>query len=378
MRVGVNALNVRPEVMDGAATFALNVLAHLPAAMPEAHVIAYVREDEARVPADERLELRPVRLRSGVTGRVAAETLWLGHDLRRRRADVLLSPYEALPWGLRCPAVVVAQNLVYHWPRFGEYLGKSAGERLATRLQAGVYRRRMRAAYRRAHAVAAVSAETAAVLAAEAGLRPDKTTVVHEGADSFLLPEPAARPPARRPVLLAVASLAPHKGLEAVMELFERLAPALPDVTLEIAGADWRGFESVLRGRAGRSPVAGRISFLGAVQGADLARLYETSLALLHFPECESFGLPAVEAMRYRLPVVASRASSTPEIVDGAGLLVDARPADADLARIAHLLHSPQERARLAELGAARAAELSWRDTADGLAGLLRAAATAR
>src|SRR5207237_10768666 len=101
------------------------------------------------------------------------------------------------------------------------------------RSQAAYWRRRMRGAYARASGVVAVSEETQRVLAARAGLDRSKTTVVHEGADSFLLPGPDAPGP-REDRLLVVSALAPYKGLEETLALYARLRAGRPTLRLEI------------------------------------------------------------------------------------------------------------------------------------------------
>lgn len=364
--VAVNALNVRPGVVDGAITYTLNLLRELRAARPAWRVVAFVPTGEDRLPAE--VETVEVGLARGAAGRVAWESTLLTRALRRVEADVLLAPFESLPVLLPCPAVVVAQNLFHHRPDVDTaFAGGSKAERLATRARTAYYRRRMPAAYRRAAAVIAVSAETARVLQREAGLDPSRTHVVHEGSDSSLLPDVDARERTDR--LLAVGALMPYKGHELALEALARHR----ELQLDIVGEPWRGYEEVLRRRAAELGVAASVRFLGGVGPHELAELYASSLLLLHLSECESFGLPALEAMRYGLPVVAANRSSLPEVVGEAGLVVDPT-VDAVSAAIERLISSPAERAALAAAGCARAAAWTWRATAEGVAQVIERA----
>jgi glycosyltransferase involved in cell wall biosynthesis len=72
----------------------------------------------------------------------------------------------------------------------------------------------------------------------------------------------------------------------------------------------------------------------------------------------EGFGLSAVDAMQSGVPVVASRVGGLPEVVAEAGVLVRAEDPDDLAGAILRLASSPEERERLAGLGAERAARL--------------------
>jgi glycosyltransferase involved in cell wall biosynthesis len=365
--VAYNALHVRPGVFDGAATFSLNVARRLPEALPDAQVVAYVVEGEDRLTQEGNLEVRHIGTGSGRGGgRVALETAWLTLELRRIRAEVLVSPHESIPLLPPCPVVVVAQNLAYHRDSFGEaFQGRERRERMRSVAQSRYYRRRMGATYERAAAVVAVSGHTADVLAERAGLDRAKTAVVHNGSDSVFLPRNGA-PGEREPRLLTVSTLAPYKNLEATIDLYARLRQTRPSLTLAVAGADWRGFKAVLEAHARSAGVEDGVTFLGAVGPAELVRLYRTSLLLVHLSDCESFGLPPVEAMRFGLPVVAANRSSLPEVTGGAARLVDPHDLAGMVSAVERVLDD--EGPLLVERGTRRAAELTWKRTAEGIA----------
>jgi glycosyltransferase involved in cell wall biosynthesis len=369
--VAYNALSVRPDVADGAATFSLNLLRWLPAALPEATVVAYLRDGEGRLDGVDGLQVRHVGIGS-VVHRLAYENVLFSRELRRLEADVVVAPNESLPLAPPCPVVVVAQNLVYHRPDEEAFSGGSPAQRALSALQASYYRRRMSAAYRAATAVVAVSAETARVLSLRAGLDLARTTVVHEGADSFLLPEPENRERGR--ALLAVAALAPYKNLELTLHLLAQLRREDAALSLDMVGGDWRGFRAVLERRAEQLGLGGAVRFHGAAGATELARLYETARLLLALSSCESFGLPIVEAMRFGLPVVAADRSSLPETAGGAAELVDPQDEEATTETIRRLLGDDAALAELVRRGRERASKLTWRRTADGIAEVIRAA----
>ena len=368
MIVAYNALSVRPGIADGAATFSVNVVAHLPAALPDDEVVVLAREGETRFPPAPNLRLVEIRLRANAPSRLTYEWLGLARELRRQRSDVLVSPNESLPLRSPCPVVVVAQNLVYHCAR-SEFRGATARDRLVSRLQAAYYRRVMPVAYARAAAVAAVSETVVQVLAERARLSREKAHVIYEGSDSVLMPEMPQVDRADR--LLVVSALAPYKGLERTIELFARLRAERPELTLALVGSDWRGFRARLEALVDRHGLERAVEFAGSVGVERLVELYASSLALLHLSECESFGLPLVEAMRYGLPVVSSGESALGEVAAGAALALSREP-EAAARAVLELLADEATYAELRARGYRRAAELTWRSATQRLAAVVR------
>ena len=78
----------------------------------------------------------------------------------------------------------------------------------------------------------------------------------------------------------------------------------------------------------------------------------------------EGFGLPVLEAMARGVPVACSNAASLPEVAGDAALLFDPRSERAIADAIGRLLGDEPLRARLTELGLARAHEFTWERTA--------------
>ena len=346
------------------------MLRHLPECLADAHFVVYCREGEERLAAGERLELRRVPVRTALE-RVVFETTVLS----RTHADVLVSPNESLPLRLPCPTVVIAQNLAYHCARSSTtYRGSSLGEAVQAAAQRWYYRRRMPAAYRRAAVIVAISNTAARVLAEQAGLPLDRTIVALGGSDSVFVDPPAALP-RKRDRLLVVSAVAPYKNFDAVVDLLARLRVSRPAIRLDVAGGDWRGYTGLVTERARRAGVADAITFLGATEPQRLRRLYAEATLLLHLSECEACPLPPLEAMRMGLPVVAAARSSIPEVVGDGAVLVEPADGDGTARCVEELLADAAARDELAGRGKARAAELTWRRTAEGLAAAVRRAA---
>jgi glycosyltransferase involved in cell wall biosynthesis len=190
----------------------------------------------------------------------------------------------------------------------------------------------IRWATRRADGVAAASQ---AVADAVAGPR---ATILHPGVDlDRFAPAPAPDEP---PHALVLGALVPWKRPDLALEVAARV----PGLQLELAGApipgDDAAYVQALQARAAHDDLAGRVTFLGAVD--DPRPALARSHCLLHCADAEPWGLALVEALASGRPVVAANAGGPREIVaDGAGRLFP--PGDADAAAVAleAVLHDP-------------------------------------
>jgi glycosyltransferase involved in cell wall biosynthesis len=106
------------------------------------------------------------------------------------------------------------------------------------------------------------------------------------------------------------------------------------------------------------------IRYLGFVSDTALAEAYRGASLFAFLSKVEGFGLPPLEAMASGVPVVASNASSLPEVCGDAAWLVAPDDVEGAAEAIAQVLNNPQVGQRLAAAGRARAAQFSWAETA--------------
>src|SRR5207253_2545202 len=103
-----------------------------------------------------------------------------------------------------------------------------------------------------------------------------------------------------------------------------------------------------------RLGLGGAVHFAGSVDGASLLAYYRAAKCFVSLSEHEGFGVPLLEAMRFRLPVVAYDAAAIGETVGSAGVLLHER----DLAEAAEAAAIVSEagdvRERLVEAGERR------------------------
>ena len=107
------------------------------------------------------------------------------------------------------------------------------------------------------------------------------------------------------------------------------------------------------------------IIFLDYVPEDDLPELYNMA-ELFVFPSFyEGFGLPALEAMACGTPLIASNASSLPEIVGDAGIMVNPKNINGLAETIHKVLTDKELRKKMIRKGLKRASLFSWRTSAE-------------
>jgi glycosyltransferase involved in cell wall biosynthesis len=109
---------------------------------------------------------------------------------------------------------------------------------------------------------------------------------------------------------------------------------------------------------------AGHARLLVRPSHDDLVALYSLADAFVFPSWIEGFGLPVLEAMTCGAPVIASNRGSIPEVAGDAALLANAEDAAALAGHLERVLSDPETAQRLRARGFARAAQFSWRSTA--------------
>jgi alpha-1,3-rhamnosyl/mannosyltransferase len=169
-------------------------------------------------------------------------------------------------------------------------------------------------------------------------LPPEEVVAIPEAAAAQF--RPIAAPPPARPYFLHVGTLGPRKNIGVILDAWQHLRSRY-DVDLVLAGR-------------GPSPAV-------EVPEEQLPALYSSATALLCPSLYEGFGLPVLEAMQSGTPVICSRDPALMEVSGGAALHVDGDWA----AAMELLLTRPDIRAARAEASLRRAAQFSWRQTAE-------------
>ncbi len=233
---------------------------------------------------------------------------------------------------------------------------------------------------RRATHIVADSYATARDLTELYGIAPARITTIHSGVDARFKPATAAAVtwPVQQgaalrkryqlgdaPFVLTVGTMQRRKNHLTLVRAFAKMDSS--NVNLVIAGGQGWLYDEVLA-EIKALGLTQRVRLIGFIDDADLPALYRAA-SVFAFPSLyEGFGLPPLEAMACGVPVVASNASSLPEVIGDAGLMVDPLDVDALAAALAQALNDAKWREKVIPMGLARASTFTWQRAAEQLA----------
>ncbi len=213
------------------------------------------------------------------------------------------------------------------------------------------------------------------------GVKPGKIEVVYPGVeerfrpikDQALLEQVRRRYNLPLRFILGLGTLQPRKNFTRLIEAFASVqAGKYASLHLVIAGGRGWLYEEIFA-TVERLGLGGRVVFPGFVADGDLPALYNLA-ALFVFPSLyEGFGLPPLEAMACGTPVITSDASSLPEVVGEAGLMVEATDVTALAEAMRRVLEDDELREKMIVRGLEQARKFTWKKAAARLLSLYEA-----
>ena len=106
------------------------------------------------------------------------------------------------------------------------------------------------------------------------------------------------------------------------------------------------------------------IIFTGFIEDELLPTLYNGAEAFVYPSLYEGFGLPPLEAMRCKTPVITSNITSIPEVTGDSCLLVNPLNKNELEEALITLLNDDDLKSKLSEKGYERSLKFSWKNTA--------------
>lgn len=326
-RVGLDARLTR-QLSDGMKTYAREVVARLPRVAPEYEFVTFAEGSNFGWSEQIRLPLA----------------------MRRARLDLVHFLSQYVPVALPSRFVLTIHDLIHL--RFPQYFKAKVRPYYATIV---------RIACARAARVITDDDRTVEDLVELLGVERAKIRVVPLGVSETFL-RPIAPYSAPRRYVLYVGNHREHKSLATLLEAWSAL-PESWEIDLYLTGRDDFSGELQRRGTRARAAHA-----LGDVSMEQLAAYYAGAVALVQPALREGFGLPMLEAMAARCPVVAC-ADAVPGPLAVAALTFGARDAGGLRTQLERLIADEGVRAAAVNSGAEIARELTWdrcaRATAD-------------
>ncbi len=318
-----------------------------------------------------RLAERAELVETDITLRAFHRCAELARLIRDLSAAVLYVPYPMFrPILCPCPVVVTIHDCT---PESDASFAGGWHRQLGLRLVTGAVLRK----------AAAVTTPSRASLAQVRRYYPATNPVVIPNgvdprpfteADQGALAAAAARYRLPERYVLAVGAHRPHKNYEVLVRAMSLLPPA---VSLVIAGYPDPSFRGQIPRLVADLGLRSRVRLIPSVDEALLPAVYRGASAFAFPSLAEGFGLPALEAMAARVPVVASAIGVFEEVCAGAATLVPpGDPAAWASALTSAIGNGPSVRARIAA-GAAVAAASTWDRGGQALGELLTSVAGA-
>lgn len=167
--------------------------------------------------------------------------------------------------------------------------------------------------------------------------------------------------------LLYVGGFDANKNLPMLVEAFKQLIQQkhLPDKNLFLVFVgNLTPATEPLREYVRARGIEEHVIFTGFVPEEDLIGLYNAAEVFVFPSIYEGFGLPPLEAMACGIPVIASKASSLPEVVGDAAIQVNPHSPEELSQRMFEILTNDKLRQELSHKGLERAKLFSWEQTA--------------
>jgi glycosyltransferase involved in cell wall biosynthesis len=349
VRLAIDASRCTVVRVTGTENYALQLIRALIRLNSEHHITLYFRD----TPRPDLFPVSPLVKQRIIPFRRAWTHVRFAAELWRDKPDVTFVPAHTLPLAFPGRAVVTVHDLGFkyfpqaHPPRQRLYLNWS------TRYSAA-----------RASIILADSQATADDLHKFYGTPPDKIQVVYPGVDKPVIgniEEVQRKYKLPERYFLFIGTLQPRKNIARLAQayaLWRRQNPDDPAGLVLAGGKGWLFEPEWVEGVEG-------VHLTGYIDDMDKGALYAGALALVFPSLYEGFGFPVLEAMHCGTPVIASRASSLPELVGEAGLLVDPLKVDEIADAMSRLSRDETQRQTMIQKGYAQAQKFTWERAAD-------------
>jgi glycosyltransferase involved in cell wall biosynthesis len=192
----------------------------------------------------------------------------------------------------------------------------------------------------------------------------EKIRVIHHGVDS------AFKPLAPKDVeevytkynidkncryILHVGGNAPRKNLPVLIKAFHRLINGF-----KIKNVKLLKINNMDRELIRRLKIEKYVKIIDYVPEEDLPKFYNLADVFVFPSIYEGFGFPPLEAMACGTPVITSNASSLPEVVGGAGIMLDPNDVDGFAKAMYNVLTDEGLRQEMIKRGLERVKKFSW------------------
>lgn len=271
--------------------------------------------------------------------------LMLANEISKSRAEIFYSPSFMPPLYSKIPFIFTIHDLMHLF-----YYSKLHGI---------YYRQVIARLTAKAKQVITVSHYSKQQLIELLGIKEELISVIYNGVDAVFQSN-SELISLDRPYFLYVGNRRKNKNLPAMIEAFAK-ADIPDEFILALSGNLDEEMDLLLK----KLGIGKKVRFLGFIAERDLPKYYKGAYATLFVSLMEGFGLPLIESMASRTPVLTSSGGALAEVADGAALCVDPLSVEAIKAGIELLVNDQNYYQQCVVKGMVRAGQFSWKTTAE-------------
>jgi glycosyltransferase involved in cell wall biosynthesis len=192
----------------------------------------------------------------------------------------------------------------------------------------------------------------------------NKITTIYESSEPPVSQKAEAVEGVGKQFIMHVGSPFPHKNIPRLIESFEQIVETHPKLQLVLAGKPEYYFGQ-LQKQIDESPAKQNIIVTGFVSDAQLKWLYQYAICYVLPSLSEGFGLPGLEAMAHKCPLVSSNATCLPEVYGDAALYFNPLDVEDMTLKIERILSDNQLASLLKLRGETQLKKYSWERMAE-------------
>lgn len=291
--------------------------------------------------------------------------------LSRENLDVFHSPVCSLPRSYKGNSIVTVHDLSVY--KFSEPYSKKQISELKNNIPK---------ALERAKKIIAVSKSTSKDLKEVLNIDKKKIKVVYHGVDKrffskktdYQIKKIRKKYGITKKYFLFIGTLNSRKNIIRIISSYERFRNKLvttPKKSKDLLKGKYHTYQLVLAGakgtdfkeiqkKASKSEYKKDIVFPGYVNANDLGALFKGSEIFIFPSLYEGFGIPIIEAMATKIPIITSNVSSMPEIAKNHAIIIDPCNVSDITQSIYDLLTNKKLKRTLVASGYKYAKEFNW------------------
>ena len=361
MKVGIEAQRIFRENPHGMDVFVINLINELALLKADLELFVFVNADEERP--------RVIHENSNVnlvlfSGQYAYwEQVLLPQKVKEYDLDCVHFTSNTRSVRMSIPVITTLHDVFFldHHPLFNA--GFSAYQRFGN-----LYRRWLMSFLSKDNRYVTVSHSEAERIKSKHGFK--NVDVVYNGCADLFQPSDGTSLQAtleefniQSPYIFFFGNTDPKKNTKRSFDAIVQVLKEHPHLHLVIA--DYKDYRSLLMEGIEDKSLTERIQILGYIPQRRMPDIYTGASAFVYTSLFESFGLPQIEAMRCKVPVISGNCSAMLEVTEEKAIHVDPKNVDAIAEAINKVINEPVYATNLAKEAELVAQKYSWKNTAE-------------